>query len=169
MNKFQHRTPDRSQKRMAHCHSCAEVQYLLGSEEQILQAISSHAPLPEVLDGICCALDCQIGSVVSFVSLPGDDAGEIAEIASMAPLCDVHPFCSEGIVTENDELLGSLEMYCAVPRGPSANEVQLIERAACLVAIAIKLDIEARHDINGFAPKSQSARENMHTAPVYLN
>lgn len=143
MNKFQHRTPDRSQKRMARCHSGDEVQYLLGSEEQILQAISSHAPLPEVLDRICCALDCQIGNVVSFVSLPGDDASEIAEIASMAALCDLHPFCSEGVVSENDELLGSLQAYSNDCRSPSAREFQLIERAACLVEIAIKFDNEA--------------------------
>jgi len=39
-----------------------ELQYLLGSEEQILQSISGRAPLADVLDKICLSLNCQIGT-----------------------------------------------------------------------------------------------------------
>jgi hypothetical protein len=169
MNKSHPRAGGQSQRRVPHCQTDAEIQYLLRAEEEILRAISNRAPVLEILNEICTALDCTIGNIVSLICLPEDDATTAVEIARNAALFGLCTFCYEGIVTGKDELLGTLEMYCAVPRGPSANEVQLIERAACRVAIAIKLDTEARHNINGFAPETQSSRENMHTTPVYLN
>jgi hypothetical protein len=120
-----------------------KIQYLLGAEEQLLQAISSHAPLPEILNGICSALDCQIGNVVSLIVLPGDDASDLVAIATNAAQFGLHTFYSESIVAENGELLGALEMYGSVPRSPTAGECPLIERARCLAALAIKLDREA--------------------------
>jgi len=44
-----------------------KTQYFLRAEEQLLQSISCHAPLPKVLNEICCALDFQIGNVVSLI------------------------------------------------------------------------------------------------------
>jgi len=120
-----------------------KIQYLLGAEEQLLQAISSHAPLPEILNGICSALDCQIGNVVSLIALPGDDASDLVAIAMNAAQFGLHTFYSESIVAENGELLGALEMYCSEPRSPAASECPLIERARCLAALAIKIDREA--------------------------
>jgi hypothetical protein len=147
---------DRSQKLRPHRNSDDKVQYLLGAEEQLLQSISARAPLPGVLNEICSALDCQIGNVVSLISLPGDDASELAAIAMNAELFGLYTFCSEGVVAETGELLGSLEMYCSVSRGPSASEFQLIERAKCLATIAIKLAKEAEHqgncDVRGNRP-----------------
>jgi hypothetical protein len=134
---------DKTQKRNTRPNSEDKIQYLLFAEEQLLQSISYRAPLPKVLNEICCALDCQIGNVVSLISMPGDDASDLASIAMNAAFFGLHTFYSEVVVTENDELLGSLEMYCSVPRSPSAGEFQLIERAKCLAAIAIKLDKEA--------------------------
>ena len=122
-----------------------KIQYLLSAEGQLLQSISARAPLPKILNEICSALDSQIGNVVSLISLPGDDASELAGIAMNAALFGLHTFCSEGVVAENDGLLGSLEMYCSVPRSPSASEFQLIERAKCMAAIAIKRHHEAGH------------------------
>src|SRR5712692_9316621 len=148
MNKSHSRTRDRSQKRTAHCNFDDKIQYLLSAEEQLLQSISTRAPLPRVLNGICSALDCQIGNVVSLISLPGDEASDLAAIAMNAALFGLYTFCSEGVVAENNELLGSLEIYCIVPRSPSASEFQLIERAKCLAAIAINLDNEAGHQGN---------------------
>jgi hypothetical protein len=143
MNKSNSDTGDRSQKRVPQCHSDDKIQYLLSAEEHLLQSISTGAPLPVVLNGICSALDCQIADVVSLISLPEDDAGELAEIAMNAAFFGLYTFCSEGVVGENGEPLGSLEMYCSVRRSPSAGESQLIERAKSLAAIAIKLDKEA--------------------------
>ena len=39
-------------------------------------------------------------------------------IASSAELFGLYKFCSEDVVDGNGELLGSLEMYCSVPRSP---------------------------------------------------
>ena len=59
-----------SQRRQTQRTFDDKIQYLLSAEEQLLQAISARAPLPELLDKICSALDCQIGNVVSMISLP---------------------------------------------------------------------------------------------------
>ncbi len=142
---------------------------MLRAEEQILQSISTGAPLPKVLGGICAALDCQIGSVVSFISLPKDDAGELATIARNAQLFDLYAFCSEGVFAENDDLLGTLEMYCCVSRNPSASELQLIERAKFLAAIAIQRDKESGHPANGRIPENLWSEGNPHTGWVYVN
>jgi hypothetical protein len=145
MNEYDFGSRDRAQKPKGYGNFDEKIQYLLGAEEQLLQSISARAPLPEVLNGICSALDRQIGNVVSLISLPGDDASELAAIAMNAAIFGLHTFCSAGLVAENDEVLGSLEMYCSVPRSPSAREFQLIERGKCLAAIAIKLHNEAGH------------------------
>ena len=145
MNKSHSRTGGRAQGRMPPFESEDKIQYLLRAEEQLLQSISTGAPLPGVLNGICSALDCQIGNVVSLISLSEDDPSELAAIAMDAAFFGLYTFCSEGVVAENNELLGSLEMYSSFPRSPSARESQWIERAKCLAAIAIKLDQEAAH------------------------
>jgi hypothetical protein len=133
----------RSQKRKDDGGSDDKLQYVLRIEERLLQSISNRVPLPRILNEICCALDCQIGNVVSLISLPGDDAGELAAIAMNATLFGLHTFCSEGIVSENKELLGFLEMYSGVPRCPHTGEIQFIERAKCLAALAIERHNEA--------------------------
>jgi hypothetical protein len=45
-------------------YSADTIQYLLKGEEQILQSISTRAPISKILDDICAALDCQIGNTV---------------------------------------------------------------------------------------------------------
>lgn len=123
--------------------SGSEIQYLLRAEEQLLHSISGRAPLPEVLHKICDALDSDIGNMISLISLPNDDATGLAAIAKSAKLFGLHKFCSAGVVGGKEELLGSLEMYCCVPRRPFLGEVRLIERATCLAAIAIQRHNEA--------------------------
>jgi hypothetical protein len=98
-----------------------------------------------VLDGICDALDCRIGDFVSFISLEETDANELSAIAMSAELFGLYAFRSEALFAENDETLGSLEMYSCVPRSPSAAEIQRIERAGCLAATGIQFDTEADH------------------------
>jgi hypothetical protein len=144
MNEYGFDSRDNSQKREAHRNCDNKIHYWLNAEGQLLQLISSRAPLLGVLDGICIALDCQIGSVISLISQPGEDGA----IARNAALFGLYTFCSEAIVAENDEQLGTLEMYCSIRRSPSAGELQLIERAKCLAAIAIKFDQDAGRDGN---------------------
>ena len=169
MNESPYRRRNRSQKRMPPCHSDDQIQYLLSAEERLLQSISTGALLPEVLNEICNALDCQIGNVVSLISLPRDNTSELAEIAINAALFDLYTFCSEGVFAENDELLGSLEMYCSVPRSPSAGEFQLIERAKCLAAIAIKLDTEADRLSSCGMSGNRPVRRRVIEWPVSMN
>jgi hypothetical protein len=169
MNEYDFGSRDRSQKRKTRRNFDDNIQYLLSAEEQLLQSISARAPLPEVLNGICSALDCQIGNVVSLISLPGDDASELAAFAMNAAFFGLHTFCSEGVVAENDELLGFLEMYCTVPRSPTASEFQLIERAKCLAAIAIKLDNEADRQGNCGMRGNRPVRGRVFEWPVSMN
>jgi len=144
-------------------------QYLLGAEERLLQSISSHAPLPHVLNAICSALDCQIGSVVSLISLPGDDASDLVAIALNAAQFGLHIFYSENIVAEAGELLGSLEMYSSVPRGPSAGEHLLIERAKSLAALAIQVDRGAGRHSKPKAAGDMPLRGDAFEKPVSVN
>ena len=169
MNEYEFGSRHRSQKRKAHRNFDDKIQYLLSVEEQLLQSISVRAPLQEVLNGICSALDCQIGNVVSLICLPGDDASELAAISMNAELFGLYTFCSEGVVAEKGELLGSLEMYCCVPRSPSLEEFQLIERAKCLAAIAIKLYNEEDHQGNCGMRGNRPVRGRVLEWPVSMN
>jgi hypothetical protein len=161
MNEYDFGSDAPPQKHNTHRSLDGKIQYLLRAEEQLLQSISSHASLPKVLNEICSALDFQIGNVVSLITLPGDDPSDLAAIAMNAAHFGLHTFCSEGVAAENDELLGFLEMYCSVPRNPTAEEVQLIERAKCLAAIAIKRYNEAIHQDSGGGRGNQGARKRL--------
>jgi hypothetical protein len=160
---------DKSQKREAHRNFDDKIQYLLRGEEQLLQSISARTPLREVLDRICSAVDLQIGDVYSLISLPDDDATDYAAIARVAAHFGLHNFCSADVVTENEELLGSLETYCCVPRSPSPNEFQLIERATCLAAIAIKCHNEACTPHNFCIQENRPVRGYVFEWPVCMN
>jgi hypothetical protein len=138
--------PLRSTSRLPslHCDSGAEVQYLLRAEEQLLHLISARMPLAEILQEICDALNSEIGNVISLASLPDGDASGLATIAKSAGIFGLHKFCSAPVVGGNDEVLGSLEMYCCVARRPFLNEIRLIERATCLAAVAINRHNDTR-------------------------
>ena len=118
-------------------HPGGEVQYLLRAEEQLLHSISARIPLAEILRKICDALNSEMGNMVSLVSLPNDDANFAASIVKNAAIFGLHNFCSATVIGSNEELLGSIEMYCCTRRRPLLGEVRLIERATCLAAIAI--------------------------------
>lgn len=150
-------------------HSEGRIQYLLETEEQILRSISVRAPVPEILNKICTALDCQIGNMVSLISLPEDDVASIAEIARNAALFGLHIFASAGIFSAGGGEIGSVEMYCCTPRNPSSHELQLIERAACLAAIAMERDTRAGHQANYRIPEKGPARGNALKWPVSMN
>lgn len=143
MDEYDFGSRAKSQKRSLPRNCNGKIQYLLSSEVELLQSISARAPLTDVLNKICNALDYDIGNMVSLISLRDDDAADLADVASSAKHFGLYGFCSARVIGENDELLGSLEMYCCFPRSPSIEEFQLIERAACLAAIAIKRDKDA--------------------------
>lgn len=148
MDEYHFGSRAKSQKRSVPRKRDGKTQYLLSAEEQILQSISAWAPLPELLDKICSALDCDLGNVVSLVSLSDGGVTDLAEVARDAKHFGLHAFCSAPVIGENEEPLGSLETYCCVPRRPSFRDLQLIERAACLAAIAIK-----RYNQEGYATR----------------
>jgi len=169
MNEDRYSTLKGTEERIAHRNSDDQYQYLLNTEERILQSISARAPLPELLNAICSALDCQIGSVVSNISLPEDDANELAAVAGDAAFFGLFAFFSAGIVAESGELLGSLEMYCCFLRGPSANELQLIERATCLAGIAIQRDNDSGKPRTRGVSEDRLLREAILDPPASLN
>jgi len=158
-----------SQRRKAIQCAGEKVQYTSRLEEHVLQSISSRAPLPKVLNEICSVLDCQIGNVVSLISLPGDDARDLEVIARNAALFGLYTFCSEGVFGESDELLGFLEMYSSVARSPNAREFQLIERAMCLAAMAINRHNEASHQEKGGRCGNQGAQKRVLEWPASRN
>ena len=166
MNEYDFGIRKRPQKRKAPRDCDDEIQYLLNAEEQLLQSISARSPLPQVLNRICGALDCQIGGVISLISLATDDARDAAAIGTNAALFGLCTFYAEPVVAENEEVLGCLDMYSSVPRKPSATELQLIERARCLAAIAIKLEKEAGHQDNLGMSRSGPVRGRALGPPV---
>ena len=150
-------------------HSESRIQYVLNAEAKILQSISARAPVPAILNEVCCALDCQMGNMVSLISLPEDETASVAEIARSAALFGLYIFFSAGIFAESGEELGSLEMYCCTPRNPSRHEVHLIERATCLAAIAIERDAKAARRADGGIPVSGPSRRNVPGWPASMN
>jgi len=144
MNKWGFGFADGSPKGGAHRHYRDSVQYLLGTEQQILQLISARAPVAKILDEICYVLDSHIGNIVSVVLLPDEDSLAIAEIAQNVTLFGLHAFFSAGIAADSGQQLGTLNMYSCLPRRPSPCELQWVGRAVCLAAIAIGCRTEAR-------------------------
>ena len=151
---------------------CSEnrIQYLLKTEEQILQSISARAPISKILNDICNALDCEIGNMVSLISVPDDNAISGAEVLHSAVLFGLYRFFAVVIVAENNgEELGSLEMYSCVSRNPSPREFQLIERAVCLAAIAVKRYRETGDGGNCRIHGIRSARGYVPETPTSMN
>jgi hypothetical protein len=145
------------------------IQYLLKAEEQILQSISARTPISKVLNDICNALDSEIGNMVSLISMPDDDASNGGEVSHSVALFGLYSFFCAAIGAGNGEDLGSLEMYCCVSRKPSPREFQLIERAVCLAAAAIKRHREAIENGNCRVHGVRSARGYVPETPTSMN
>jgi hypothetical protein len=139
MNKAQRNSPKRFQRRHVSSHMDGRVQFLLNGEEHLLSGIVSGASLHGILNGICSALNLQIGNVVSLIARSGSDGWELGESALKAALCGLYMLSSESILAEDGEVLGNFEVYGFVSRKPTHNESQLIKRAGCLATVAIKL------------------------------
>jgi len=145
------------------------IQYLLKTEEQILQSISARAPISKILNDICNALDCEIGNTVSLISMPEENASSAVEGSRSAALFGLYSFFSVSIWAETGELLGCLEMYCCVSRNPAPRDFQLIERAVCLTAAAIKRHGETIDDGNCRIRGVRSARGYVPETPTSMN
>jgi hypothetical protein len=149
-------------------HSEGGVHFLLEAEDQILRSIAVRAPLPKILNEICTALDCQIGNMVSLISLPEDDVAS-GEIARNAALFGLHIFFSGGIFGQCGDELGSLDMYSCVVRDPSPYELQLTGRAACLAAIAMECGTNVGYRATHRTPERGPLSGNALRWPVSLN
>jgi hypothetical protein len=90
-----------SQGRETHRADDDKSQSPLGSEKQLLRLISARAPFRRILDEICSALDCQIGNVVSLISLPEDDSAGLTNIITNGAHFGLYAFCSEGVIAGN--------------------------------------------------------------------
>jgi hypothetical protein len=150
-------------------HSEGRVHYLLEAEEQILRSIAVRAPVPQILNEISTALDCQIGNMVSLISLPKDEVASTAEIARNAALFGLHLFFSGSVLGECGKELGSLEMYCCTMRNPSCYELQVIERAVCLAAITIERDGKEDRPVSHRKSEKRLAQENAPGWPISIN
>lgn len=144
MRKHRANTRDWRVPRCKEVSSCDANPYLMRREEEILNSICVGEPLPKLLSRICSALDCEIGNVVSLVSILGDNALDFVAAAENAKQFGLYTFCSVGVMADNGEPLGILEMYSCKPKLPSPWEWKIIERAGCLAAIAIERENAAR-------------------------
>lgn len=140
--------------------------YLLKAEEKIIQAISARAPVPETLNEICSALDCQIGNSVSLISTSTGRDTSAAGTARTAARFGMHVFSSAQIIGDLGEEVGSLQTYCRDSRTPSANELQLIERAIHLAALAIIREKKAVHRANSRIDENRPVRRRVLEWPV---
>jgi hypothetical protein len=137
------------------------IPYVMKAEEDILKSICAGVPLAQLLNRICSALDCEIGNVVSLVSMLDDNTMDFAAIAGNAKRFGLHTFSSLGVVGENGALLGVLEMYSCEAGIPTAREVKLIERAGCLAAIAIEREDEEARCANALESEIELTRESI--------
>ena len=110
----------------------------LTGEGQLLDLISTGAPLSLVLDKISTAFDLVVGNVVSVILLPGDEEHCTHLIAQSAALFGLSIFCCAAVFSPRGELLGTFEVYSCILRIPTPGESRLLERAAQLAALAIE-------------------------------
>jgi hypothetical protein len=111
---------------------------LLRGEKDILELISMGAPLSSVLNRLCAAIDLQVGDVVSVILSADDREHDLPTITHNALQFGLHVFWSASIPLRNEDVLGSLEMYCCIPRTPTPLELCLIGQVSHLAAVAIQ-------------------------------
>jgi hypothetical protein len=139
---------------------------LLHGENGILELISMGAPLPEVLNRLCGAVDLQIANLVSVITLADDQAHDLPTITKRAARFGLHVFWSASIPLRDEAPLGWLEMYNCVSRDPVPLELQLIERVTHLAALAIQ---RHNHGEDFRSPSSNWTSRRPSHQWVYLN
>ena len=121
----------------------------LVGERQIVELISLGAPLPGILNQLCDAIDSQIGNIVSLVLLPNGQEYDLFSITQAATQFGLNVFSSSSILSGDNSLLGTFQIYCCDQRLPNPHEVQLIARVIRIAAIAFQ-----RHEGAGESPKN---------------
>ena len=119
-----------------HRQGSSTKESLLRGEKNILELISMGAPLPGVLNKLCAIISLQIGDVVAVI-LPTDEQ-DLDAIMQDALQFGLHVFWSASVPLRNQDVLGTFQMYCCVPRSPTPFELQLIVRVTHLAALAIR-------------------------------
>jgi len=143
------------------------IQFLRIAERELQHSVFARVPVPELLNRICSALDCEIGNVVSLASVLDDVTTDFAALAGNAKHFGLHMFCSMGLVSANHGPLGKLELYSCEPRIPTRRELHLIKRAAWLAAIAIESGGETLEDDDAMVAEVRPSR--MRNCPEIVN
>ena len=139
---------------------------LLRGEKGILELISMGAPLPGVLNKLCATINLQIGDVVSVIL--STDEQDLHTITQNALQFGLHVFWSASVPLRNEDVLGTFQMYCCVPRSPTPFELQLIVRVTHLAALAIRRHNDEQ-DFERFCKHwANTLRRDAH-GQIYLN
>jgi hypothetical protein len=150
------------------CRGASKKQTDLRGEKSILELISRGAPLAEILNNLCTAIDLQLGNIVSVMLLPDDTERDFKTIAHGALQFGLHLYWSADIALGDEEVLGSFEMYCCVPRTPTAFELRLIQRATHMAALAIRR-YHGDEDLSGARSAWKRALEKQSNETSLLN
>ena len=145
------------------------TQELSEDEAHILQLIFARAPLAKILNEVCSALNCQIGNVVSVVTLSDGDRFSAAETAHSAVTFGLFGFFSTDIADESGKLVATLDLYSSVSRTPTPNELQWIARAVTLAAIAFARRAETAGEHNTRTCSDRSKQEFEPSQPATVN
>ncbi len=121
-----------------HHRSAFKKQTNLEGERNVLRLIATGAPLSTVLNSLCTAIDLQIGSVVSVISLAArEEKHDPITIARRACRFGLSVFWYASIPLNGDKPLGFFEIYSCMPLAPSLLELQLISKATELAELAL--------------------------------
>jgi hypothetical protein len=145
------------------------IRALLSGEGQLLDLITTGAPLPQVLRRVCTALDVQLGNVISLISLMDGEEHFTHRLAGIARQCGLYGFSSSAILSKNQELLGTLEMYSCFRRSPSRVESRVIGRATYIAALAIQEHIAHRDSGTNSFPWNARMQWDAQAGPMSRN
>jgi hypothetical protein len=148
------------------CNDTRRCQSL--GERQILELIFLGAPLPGILKKLCMMIDLRIGNVVSIISLLDGDQNHFCSIARTARQLGLDVFSVSAILSREESLLGTLEIYGCDPRRPAPQEDHLIESAVDLAAIALQRH-EAEDGFGGTAIKPKGRMGGLFEKPPFIN
>jgi hypothetical protein len=140
----------------------------LVGERRIEELIFLGAPLPGILNKLCMMINLRIGNVVSIVSLLDEDQRHFCSITQSARQMGLDVFSLNAILSREQAVLGTLEIYGCDPRRPTPRENHLIQRAVDLAAIALQRH-EATGDSTGRAIKPRGKMADPLEGPPFIN
>jgi hypothetical protein len=116
----------------------SEGDNLFADKRHIVELISMGAPLSGILNVLCDSIDVKLGNMISLVVLSDDEEHDLTARPHPLDQCGLYVFCCAPILSESEDLLGTLTMFCCDPRSPTPDEVPIIERITHLAAVAIQ-------------------------------